>query len=136
VKYDILVAPAHSSIVVTGRVNGMDVPPQGRGLPNVVATSTCITCGTLIAQDGETRIEFSDEIDALLPDEPPAFDGVLETPDGRVSVWSAVLKRLFPDITVHDKQTRVRIWTNSPSEPDDIRIVVSPVQGKPLAERN
>jgi hypothetical protein len=98
--------------------------PETMGGASIAATLSCIAVGTLSALDGETLISLSDELrDA--PEEEPAFDGTVETPERRVSVCS-VMNRSLLECEVTTDTTRVRIWTNHASEPDVVRIVVQP----------
>jgi hypothetical protein len=53
------------------------------------------------------------------PGHPPAFDGVLETPN-RVIVISTVEQKTILSENVSKAKTRVRAWLNTPSMPDQI----------------
>jgi hypothetical protein len=114
------VAPANSLLLVMDRAGSCDIPRVMRGKANVVGTKSCVAIGTLSAQDGETSIVLSDED---LPVGEPAFDGTLDTPKMRVSVCSVLLEPII-ECKVVTARTRVRIWTNHPSEPDTVRIFV------------
>jgi hypothetical protein len=93
--------------------------------PNrVAATDSAIAVGTLMQHDGETHI--------LLSDEPPppstslpilAFDGPLRTPARRVAICSILDEPLLA-IDVPTTNTRIRLWTNERSEPNEIFVHV------------
>ena len=73
--------------------------------------------------EGDTTITLG-PFEELAPQaKPPKFDGVLETPEHRLDVFDAN----FPEILsmeVPGLRTRVRIWTNHPTEPDDVVIAL------------
>jgi hypothetical protein len=84
------------------------------------ATPSCIAIGCLNPDDGDTEVTLgaAHEVD---PGRRPVFDNKLATPDRNVIVSTAehetVLKARVKNIS-----TRIRIWTNHPSEPD--RVIV------------
>ncbi len=53
----------------------------------------------------------------------PAFDGYLDTPHRQVAVWTVEWVKLL-ETSVPTARTQIRIWTNHPTEPDDIYIGV------------
>jgi hypothetical protein len=55
----------------------------------------------------------------LDPGEPPAFDGMLATPN-RAIVVSTVERATVLETCVPDTRTRVRIWVDEPVEPDKV----------------
>jgi hypothetical protein len=116
----IQIAPPNSFIVVIDRATrDLDVPRVIPGRKNVAGTPSCIAMGTLCNLDGETSLSLTDQA----PAGEPAYDGILETPTRRVSVCSMLLEP-FIECDVPGETTRVRVWTNRPSEPDNIQIVV------------
>ena len=115
------IAPPNSLLLVVDDPGKIDVPRIVRGRTNVAGTRSCIAIGTRSAQDGETLVSLASE-DA--PDEAPAFDGVLDTPRKTLSVCSVLLSPII-ECKVASERTRGRVWTNHPSEPDTVRIVVS-----------
>jgi hypothetical protein len=70
--------------------------------------------------DGETEVTLGSagEVD---PGELPAFDAMLETPNHAVVV-STVEDETVLSARVPGSETRVRIWVNHPTEPDNIVI--------------
>jgi hypothetical protein len=55
----------------------------------------------------------------LNPGEPPAFDGMVDTPN-RAVVVSTVQRETVLETRVPDTRTRVRIWVDEPVEPDKV----------------
>jgi hypothetical protein len=96
------------------------VPAAMAGL--IAATSSCVAMGTFCEVDGSTQISLSDEIPTTIDD--PVFDGVLDTPSRRISIMN-IRNESLVTTAVKDIQTRVRIWANHASEPDQITIVTS-----------
>lgn len=70
--------------------------------------------------DGETRVTLGDAV-AVNAIDPPAFDGILDTPSHTV-ILSTVEHKTILHSAVPNIQTRVRIWTNHPTEPDQVLI--------------
>jgi hypothetical protein len=70
--------------------------------------------------DGETKITLG-EVRHVNPGIDPAFDDMLETPD-RAVVVSTVERVTLIQALVPTARTRVRIWTNHPTEPDEVII--------------
>jgi hypothetical protein len=54
---------------------------------------------------------------------PPKFDGFLDTPQYRVVLSDANMPEIL-SMEVPGVRTRVRIWTNHPTEPDDVVIAL------------
>ena len=71
-------------------------------------------------QDGETEISLGPARD-VDPGGRPVFDGALETPNRAVIISTAEHETVL-NARVQSESTRVRIWTNHPTEPD--RVVV------------
>lgn len=112
------VAPEYCSFYIAG-VRNVSIPfdADGNGL---AATQTCINVGCLYWNDGDTTIVLG-PIDEVARPGAPSFDGILETPDRVILLFDANL----PDImhaAVPDRRTRVRIWKNHKTEPDEVVI--------------
>lgn len=76
----------------------------------------------LMFADGETKVTLgsASEID---PGRKPAFDDMLDTPEHNVIV-STVAHETIVETKVGGAQTRIRIWINHPTEPNDVVIGV------------
>lgn len=72
--------------------------------------------------DGTTRFTLTDE--PIESAGEPLFDDFLETPSCNVSIFSSH-NEVILEVPVQRTRTRVRIWTNHPSEPDDVLISVA-----------
>ena len=94
--------------------------PSWSGESGVEATESCLAIGTLAEPDGATTIWFADEGESL-PVE--AFKGHLSVPSGRLVV-STVTDETLLTASVEGPHVNVRVFTNDPSEPDEIAIVV------------
>jgi hypothetical protein len=118
---NVTVAPEYLSFYITGK---RDIHvPLDHDRRSIVASSECINVGCLYWNEGDTTITLG-PFEELAPQaKPPKFDGVLETPEHRLDVFDAN----FPEILsmeVPGLRTRVRIWTNHPTEPDDVVIAL------------
>ena len=117
------IAPPNSLLLITAPAPSIgEIPEIPRG-PVVVATSSCVAVGTLMQYDGETRITLTDE-PSQADDSAPAYDGEIATPDHKLAVCTVLLETVV-EIGVPSTTARVRVWTNDPSEPDQILVLVS-----------
>lgn len=116
----VTLSPQNSMILVEDSIPG-DVPTEDRPDP-IMRNARCVSVGTLMQYDGETAISLG-RLSEISRDEPPAFDGIIETPSGSVVV------SVLPDVVILQEEsgspkTRLVIWTNDPREPDEIVIGV------------
>ena len=111
-------APPNSLIFIAGSHKVR--PPAGLEFQTIAADAQCICVACLMWQDGETLVGLGDAQD-LKREEAPAFDGMLDTPDRIVRV-STVKREILLEQKVPEPRTRVRLWINSPSEPDEVVI--------------
>jgi hypothetical protein len=114
----IKIAPPNSILLIADRSGGV-VPSITRG-QRIWSTPSCIVFGCLAFMDGETDVTLGVATD-VDPGTPPAFEGLLETPNLSVVVstveWKTVLWA-----QVLSKKTWIRIWTNRSQEPDKVVI--------------
>lgn len=117
------VAAPNSLILVMDPREGEPPPGFGSG-PRVAATPSCVAVATFAQPDGTTCVSLGDE--------PPSgdgkslvFDGSLQTPNGSLAVCT-VLGDVLLRSSVAGTQTKLRVWTNHPTEPDEIDVVVLP----------
>ena len=110
------IAPPNSLLVISDRKGG--VPPQVTRGTSIWFTSSCIVIGCLAFVDGKTQVTLGAARD-VDPGIRPAFDGLVETPSHAVTV-STVEREKVLECAVKTIQTRVRIWVNRPTEPDDV----------------
>ena len=109
------------SILAVACNKAVDVP-SGIDVRKLNATPSCIVVPTLPEVDGETEIGLSDSIENISGSQ--VFNGLLDTPDGVVGLWTAQWDQLL-SMNVVASQTRIRIWTNAPDAPDKVDIVIS-----------
>ena len=89
---------------------------------HIWSTRSCIIVGCLAFMDGETEFILSDSADDA-PKGDSAFDGVLDTPSRAVEV-STSEREILLHREVPSHFTRVRIWTDHPTEPEHILVVL------------
>ena len=111
----IRIAPPYSLLFIADEPTDM-IP---REYP-ISATRFCITFSCLMFQDGETEVALGRPLNT---NRRPAFDGFLETPNRKVVVWTNEWDKVL-ETSVPTSRTRIRIWTNHPTEPDDVHIGV------------
>lgn len=110
----------YSSFYVAGSTD-VEIPIGGE-LRGIRSSAECINVSCLIFQAGDITVSLSDEDEALNPGQ-PAYDGMLATPKGLVLLFDANMPEIL-SMGVPGRETRVRVWTNHPTEPDEIEIVV------------
>jgi len=115
------IAPPNSLLLLMDQATGEIPDIIGERL--VAATSSCVAVGTLSEQDGTTRLTLTDE-PAPEDDAAPVYDGVIATPARKLAACTVLLETIV-EIDVPSQATRVRVWANHATEPDDIRVLVS-----------
>lgn len=110
------IAPPNSLLFLTD-AGGGEVPEWRRGVP-ILSSPSSISFSCLAFADGETDVTLGSARD-VDPGTPPAFEGVLETPSRTVTL-STVERQKVLESAVPSARTRVRIWTNHPTEPDKV----------------
>jgi hypothetical protein len=114
----IKISPPNSMLFISDRDTGV-VPEITRGT-RIWATPSCIVFGCLMFMDGETEVTLGNTSEVGTSDK-AAFEGMLESPS-RVVVVSTVGWKPILSSAVTSRITRVRIWTNHPTEPDKVVI--------------
>lgn len=117
----VMVAPEYLSFYITGKRD--TYVPLDHDRRGIVASSECINVGCLYWNEGDTTITLGPYEEIAPQAQPPKFDGVLETPEHRVDLFDANLPEIL-SMEVPRVRTRVRIWTNHPTEPDDVVIAL------------
>ena len=113
------VAPPNSLLLIMDPDAGE--PPIEMGNAALAATESCIAIGTLCEIDGETRVHLGMAPTAGSPDVARAFEGLITTPSRKLVVCT-VLNSVLASIEVEGALTRVRVWTDHPTEPSQIWI--------------
>ncbi len=118
---EITLAPKNSLVLVMDASIGEIPHSMGDGA--IVSTDSCVAIGTLSEVDGETTIVLTDQEDCA-NNQNPSFDGTLRVPTREISVCSVDDEKLIT-LSVVSEASRIRIFTNDPSEPDRVVILVS-----------
>lgn len=114
-------APPNSIFFIEDQTRGKS-PEIEEQRPRIWSTRSCIIVGCLMSQDGPTELILSDASgDAIAGT--PAFDAILDTPSRVVEVSTSEREVLLRSV-VPAHFTRVRIWTDDPSEPEHILVVL------------
>jgi hypothetical protein len=122
-KKEIRIAPMNSLILIMDRTFG-DVP-KSMNHTVVAATTSCVAIGTIYEFDSETHLSLSDLPPEFENSSILAYEGVLKTPSKRLSVCS-VMNDPILECDVQNLQTRIRVFINDDSEPDEIYILILP----------
>lgn len=111
-------APPNSLVLIMGSEKG-DIP-EGFGDKLIVASRNCVAVGCQSEDDGKTRFWLGshDDVD---PGYKSLFDGVVDTPNGKLLV-STILGDVLMHVDTPTDKTSVSVWVNHPEEPDEIRI--------------
>ncbi len=115
------VAPEYVSFYVAGSMD-VDVPVE-YGAVGIFGTSECLVVTCLYWNDGDTRITLGPSEEIPAQPQPPRFDGQLQTPQLKVLLFDVNMPEIL-SMDVPGTLTRVRIWTNHPTEPDDVVIAL------------
>jgi hypothetical protein len=112
---------APNALLLVSDVGGGNPPDKMRGAL-IASTPSCIAVGCMSDTIGKTQVTVG-MMQELSPRDPPAFDGKLETPSRAVSIWTVEDETVLQTTVSHQK-TRVRVWVNHPTEPNDVVIVL------------
>lgn len=125
-KTETRVAPPNSIVFLTDGAlptdGSIEVPEVTREDKIVWATPTCVVVGTLCEVDGESHLVLSDESPSdkatIL-----AYESIVETPSKELALSNAQ-NELLVKIPVPNLHSRVNIWVNDTSEPDEIYVLI------------
>jgi hypothetical protein len=112
------IAPEYLSIYVAGHRNvkiPLHMDKQG-----IFYSPDCINIPAIYWNEGDTHVKFgpaSDVIEAGQPD----FDGILNTVKKEIILFDAIEPQ-FAIAQVPSTETRIRIWINHPTSPDQVTI--------------
>src|SRR5262245_10340173 len=114
----IRISPPNSILFVSDRDGG--VTPEITREQSIWATPSCVAFGCLMEQDGPTELTIG-AAEQVGSRDTPAFDDLIETPQRAVVVFTALNQPIL-HASVSGIRTRLRIWTNHPTEPDKVII--------------
>jgi hypothetical protein len=118
VTNSVKIAPPNSLLFISDSNGGS--PPYPVRRAQILATRSCVSIACYPAMDGQTVITLGPGVE-VDPGYPPAFDGVLETPNCSI-VISTVERETVLSENVPATETRVRAWLNKPTMPDEVII--------------
>jgi len=111
-------APLHSIVMINDPLGGV-VPGFVRDAL-VMATDSCIAVACWPEIDGPTEFTLGTAKD-VDPGYPPAYEGKIETPSRRITLETTEGDTLL-QIATAQQHSIVRVWTNSPRDPDKVII--------------
>jgi hypothetical protein len=112
------ITPEYLSIYVAG--HRKVVIPLHMDRQGIFSSPDCINIPALYWNDGDTHVTFgpaSEIIEAGQPD----FDGILNTVNKEIILFDALYPQ-FAIAQVPSVKTRIRIWMNHPTSPDQVTI--------------
>ena len=113
------IAPEYVSFYVAGRRN-VDIPMHMDRKGGVLTSNDCINIPALYWNDGDTHVAigpYSEIKEAREPDS----DSVLNTPDLEFILFDAIDPQ-FAIVQVPSDKTRIRVWIDHPTEPENVVI--------------
>jgi hypothetical protein len=113
----IVIAPEYVSFYIAGKRK--IVVPINHDRGGLAATDDCITVPALYWNEGDTNITIGpfEELNQLPA---PDFDGLMNTPENKIMLSDA--NDDIADIAVPTTRTRIRIWLDHPTQPENIVI--------------
>ncbi|KIZ37218.1 MULTISPECIES: hypothetical protein [Rhodopseudomonas] len=121
-KQSVRIAPPNSLFFLEDPAGGKSPEVEVDTRPvRIWSTRSCIIVACLCFVDGETELVASTSA-ADAPSAPVAFEGILDTPTGTVEV-STSEREVLLRCEVGTHFTRVRVWTDHPTEPEHIQVV-------------
>ncbi|RYZ75308.1 MAG: hypothetical protein EOP04_33480 [Proteobacteria bacterium] len=112
------IAPEYVSFYVAGRRN-VRIPTHmdRRG---VLSSNDCILIPAHYWSDGDTDVTFGPASE-ITETRNPDFDGILNTPNNEIILFDANNPQ-FAISRVPSAKTRIRVWMDHPSEPENVII--------------
>jgi hypothetical protein len=115
----------HPLIAIADTLSAAELPDAWPTESGIATTSTCILLGCDPADPDDDDIRFTIGLEHhLRPVGRPMLDQVMETPNGRVGIWTTEFRKILEQ-QVPTTRTRVRIWGNRAKDPDDVMIGLS-----------
>jgi hypothetical protein len=110
-----------NSVVLVSDVDGGEIP-KTMGGSLISATSTCVAVGCLSEDDGETEFMLAplSEVDRS---DKPVYEGMLQTPKRQVVIRTVLGEHLL-ELHVLQELTKIIVWVNDTSEPDNVLVGV------------
>ena len=86
----------------------------------IFSSPDCINIPALYWNDGDTHVIFGPDSEIIKAGQPD-FDGILNTGNKEIILFDA-LEPQFAIAHVPSEKTRIRIWMNHPTSPDQVVI--------------
>lgn len=112
------IAPEYLSIYVAGRRN-IKIPVH-MDRKGIFSSPDCINVPALYWNDGDTSVTFGPILE-ITETRKPDFDSILNTPNNELILFDAIEPE-FASAHVPSQKTRIRIWIDHPSEPENVTI--------------
>lgn len=112
------IEPTYVSFYAAGSLN-VEIPVDF-GKRGIVASDSCVNIPALYWNNGSTRVTLGPYSD-IPQTRDPDFDGMIMTPARKIILFDAEVPQILA-AAVSASNTRVRIWINHPTEPDDVVI--------------
>jgi hypothetical protein len=112
---------APHAVVVIGDPSDLELPSSMRN-SLVAATASCVAVVCLCENECVTTFTLGPTRE-VNPGTEPVFRGSLRTPNRVIAIQSALCEVIL-ECSVPEQQTRVRVWTNDMSEPDQVIVGV------------
>ncbi|MBW9063183.1 hypothetical protein JNB71_07620 [Rhizobium herbae] len=112
------IAPEYLSFYVAGRRN-VDIPLH-MDRKGVLSSDDCINIPALYWNDGDTNVTLGPASE-VTGTRAPDFDGILNTPNNEPILFDAIEPE-FAIAQVPSAKTRIRIWIDHPTEPENVVI--------------
>jgi len=116
------IAPPNSLVVVVADGPSAEPPTEMKRGSGLASTRSCVVVGCPSFMDGATRITLG-QSPAVPADCHLAFAGLLDTPHHTVALWTVEARKLL-EARVPTARTKIQIWTNHATEPDQVYIKV------------
>jgi hypothetical protein len=94
-------------------------PPIDLDYGGIAANEDCITAPCLYWNEGDTTVTVA-KFAELPPQSTPSYDGMLNTPEKMLMISEANAD--IKDVPVSSVRTRIRIWIDHPTQPENIII--------------
>lgn len=114
----ITITPEYLNIYVAGHRKvkiPLHMDKQG-----IFSSPDCINIPALYWNDGDTHVTFGPSSEIIKAGQPD-FDGILNTANKEIILFDA-LEPQFAIAQVPSEKTRIRIWMNHPTSPDQVTI--------------
>jgi hypothetical protein len=115
-----VIEPRYLSFYAAGSLS-VEIPLSMEGL-GIVASRECVNIPAIYWNDGSTTVTLGD-FGEIAKSGAPDFDGFVSTPSRELILFDAEMPEIMR-AAVPSRDTRLRIWMNHPTQPDDVVIAI------------